>query len=49
MRVVSGDLKGRRIPFNNQKQGNARVTSERVKEAVFAALGGGLHGRRVLD
>jgi 16S rRNA (guanine966-N2)-methyltransferase len=49
MRIISGTLKGRRIPFNNRKFGNARVTSEFVKEAVFGALGPELTGKRLID
>ena len=49
MRVVAGQLKGRKIPFINRRFGNARVTSERVKEAVFSMLGPELQGRSFLD
>ena len=49
MRVIAGRLKGRRIPFNNRRFGNARVTSGRVKEAVFSMLGTELQGLRFLD
>lgn len=49
MRVISGELGSRRIPFNNKKFGNARVTSDFVKEAVFGSLGPDLTGSRFLD
>jgi 16S rRNA (guanine(966)-N(2))-methyltransferase RsmD len=49
MRVIAGQLKGRRIPFNSRRFGQARVTSGRVKEAVFSMLGTDLEGRRFLD
>jgi len=49
MRVISGTLKGRRIPFNNRKFGNARVTSERMKGALFSLLGESLESRSFLD
>ncbi len=39
MQIISGTLKGRRIAFNNRRQGNARVTSDFVKKAVFSSLG----------
>ena len=39
MRIVTGSLKGRTIPFNGRKQGNIRVTPARLKEAVFSMLG----------
>ncbi|MBK34310.1 MAG: hypothetical protein CME26_02125 [Gemmatimonadetes bacterium] len=48
MRVITGDLKGRRIPFNNNRFGNARVTSDFVKEAAFSTLGP-VAGERFLD
>lgn len=48
MRIVSGLLGGRHLAFNNKRQGNARVTSGMVKEAVFASLGD-LNGLRFLD
>ena len=49
MRIISGTLKGRTIPFNSRRFGNARVTSGRVKEAVFSILGTDLSGKRFLD
>lgn len=48
MRIVSGVLGGRNLPFNNKRQGNARVTSSMVKEAVFSSLGD-LNGLQFLD
>ena len=49
MRIISGTLKGRTIPFNSRRFGNARITSGRVKEAVFSILGTDLSGKRFLD
>ncbi|MDA0746608.1 MAG: RsmD family RNA methyltransferase [bacterium] len=49
MRIITGTLKGRTIPFNNKKYGNARTTSGRVKEAVFSMLGNDLADFRFLD
>jgi len=49
MRIIAGTLRGRRIPFNNRRFGNARVTSDFVKEAVFGSLGPDLSGNRLLD
>lgn len=49
MRIITGSLKGRIIPFNVKKHGNARVTSGRVKEAAFSILGSDLTGLRFLD
>jgi len=48
MRIVSGKLGGRYLAFNNRRQGNARVTSGMVKEAVFSSLGQ-LEGLSFLD
>lgn len=48
MRIVSGILGGRHLAFNNKRQGNARVTSGMMKEAVFSSLGD-LNGLRFLD
>jgi 16S rRNA (guanine(966)-N(2))-methyltransferase RsmD len=49
MYIISGTLKGRRIAFNNRKQGNARVTSDFVKKAVFSSLGETLSNLHFLD
>ena len=49
MRIIAGTLRGRRIPFNNHRFGNARVTSDFVKEAIFGSLGPDLSGNRLLD
>ena len=49
MRIITGSLKGRVVPFNIKKYGNARVTSGRVKEAAFSILGSDLTGLRFLD
>ena len=49
MRIISGTLRGRRIPFNNRKFGNARVTSDFVKEAVFGSLGPDLSDVLLID
>ncbi len=49
MRIISGEFKGRRIPFNNKKHSNARVTSDFVKKALFSSLGETLYGSYFLD
>jgi len=49
MQIISGSFKGRRIPFNNRKQGNARVTSDFVKKAAFTSLGELLPDKSFLD
>lgn len=49
MQIIAGQFKGRRIPFNNRKQGNARVTSDFVKKAAFTSLGEFLADKDFLD
>lgn len=49
MRIITGKLKGRKIPFINKKFDNADVTTDKVKEALFSALGSQLSGDRFLD
>lgn len=49
MKVVAGRLKGRTIQFPNKKFGNADITSQKVKEAVFSMFGDDIRGRRFLD
>jgi 16S rRNA (guanine(966)-N(2))-methyltransferase RsmD len=47
MRVITGDLKGKRLvtPFGR----DVRPTPDRVKEGLFSALQFDIEGRRVLD
>jgi 16S rRNA (guanine(966)-N(2))-methyltransferase RsmD len=47
VRIVTGSLKGRRIPTG--RLGNLRLTSARLKEAVFGMLGPDLRGQCFLD
>ena len=47
MRVIAGELKGR--PLLAPKGWKVRPTSDRVREAVFSALGERVVGARVLD
>jgi 16S rRNA (guanine966-N2)-methyltransferase len=47
MRVIAGDLKGQRLVA--PKGWKVRPTSDRVREAIFSALGGRVTGARVLD
>ncbi len=49
MRIVTGLLKGRTIPYNPRKQGDIRLTSGLLKEALFAMLGADLNGQSFLD
>jgi 16S rRNA (guanine966-N2)-methyltransferase len=47
MRVIAGELKGQRLVA--PKGWKVRPTSDRVREAVFSALGERVEGARVLD
>ena len=48
MRIVTGVFRGRRIPSGN-RLGDIRLTSTRLKEAVFSMLGPDLSSRNFLD
>lgn len=48
MRIITGALKGRVIPFN-ARHGQIRLTSSLLKEAVFSMLGPELEGLSFLD
>src|SRR4051795_12538424 len=47
MRVIAGELKGRRLLA--PRGWRVRPTSDRVREAIFSALGERVEGARVLD
>jgi 16S rRNA (guanine966-N2)-methyltransferase len=47
VRVISGELKGRRLVA--PRGWKVRPTSDRVREAIFSALGDSVSGARVLD
>lgn len=49
MRIITGKLKGRTIPFDVRRHGNARVTPARIKEAAFNMLGARLDHLHFLD
>ena len=49
MRIITGTLKGRQIPFNPRRFGDIKVTSGKLKEALFSTLGGTLAGHSFLD
>ncbi|MEE2874707.1 MAG: 16S rRNA (guanine(966)-N(2))-methyltransferase RsmD [Candidatus Latescibacterota bacterium] len=48
VRIVTGTYRGRRIPSGNSL-GDIRLTSTRLKEAVFSMLGPDLDGQTFLD
>lgn len=47
MRVISGELKGRRLVAPTGMA--TRPTADRIKESVFNILAGGIRNKRVLD
>lgn len=47
MRVIAGELKGQRLVA--PRGWKVRPTSDRVREAIFSALGARVEGARVLD
>jgi 16S rRNA (guanine966-N2)-methyltransferase len=47
MRVIAGELKGQRLVA--PRGWKVRPTSDRIREAIFSALGGRVVGARVLD
>lgn len=47
MRVIAGELKGQRLVAPRGQR--VRPTSDRVREAIFSALGERVEGARVLD
>jgi 16S rRNA (guanine(966)-N(2))-methyltransferase RsmD len=49
VRIVTGRLRGRIISFNPKRHGDIRVTSGRLKEAIFDRLGSSLEGLSFLD
>lgn len=49
MRIITGSLKGRSVPFNPRRSGDIRLTSSLLKEAVFSMLGPELDGLSFLD
>lgn len=49
LRIITGHLKGRTIPFSPKRQGDIRLTSSRLKEAIFASIGPTLEGQAFLD
>lgn len=49
MNIITGFLKGRKIPFSQKKFPEAATTPSKVKEAVFSILGEDLSGQSFLD
>ncbi|MGL4368799.1 MAG: 16S rRNA (guanine(966)-N(2))-methyltransferase RsmD [Spirochaetota bacterium] len=49
MRIIGGKYKGRTIPFTNSRYGNADITMQMVKEAVFDILSARVRDKSFLD
>lgn len=49
IRIAAGSLKGRSVPFDNRMFGDADITPQKVKGALFSMIGEWLHGRGFLD
>jgi 16S rRNA (guanine966-N2)-methyltransferase len=49
LRIIAGELKGRRIRVPAAAAATVRPTGDRVREALFSILGGRLAGGRALD
>lgn len=49
VRIISGTLRGKIIPFLNSRYGDADITSQKVKGALFSMLGEHLNGKVFID
>lgn len=49
VRVIAGEMKGKAIPFVNSRFGDADITPQKVKGAVFSILGESCDGLVFLD
>lgn len=49
VRIISGTLRGKTIPFQNRRFGDADITPQKVKGAVFSMLGERLEGKVFID
>ncbi len=49
VKIISGNMRGRVIPFDNKKFSDADITPQKVKGALFSMLGEELHGRVFID
>ena len=47
--IIAGEYRGRSIPFSNKKYGNADITQQKVKGALFSKLRESLNGSSFLD
>lgn len=49
VRIISGIMRGRIIPFRNSRYGDADITPQKVKGALFSMLGEQLSGKVFID
>ncbi len=49
IRIISGLMKGRAIPFNMNRFKDAEITSQKVKGALFSIIGENLHDKTFID
>lgn len=49
IRIISGLMKGRAIPFNMNKFKDAEITPQKVKGALFSIIGENLHDKIFID
>ena len=49
IRIISGSMKGKSIPFNMSKFNNAEITPQKVKGALFSIIGENLQGKTFID
>ncbi|MCL2155335.1 MAG: RsmD family RNA methyltransferase [Leptospirales bacterium] len=49
IRIISGSMKGRVIPFNTGRFNNADITPQKVKGAIFSIIGEDLQGKTFVD
>ena len=49
IRIISGLMKGRAIPFNTGRFNNADITPQKVKGAIFSIIGEDLQGKTFVD
>jgi len=49
IKIIAGLYRGRTVPFDNSKFGDADITPQKVKGAVFSSIGEDLSGKSFLD
>lgn len=49
VRIIAGRFRGKVIPFQNSSYGDADITPQKVKGALFSIIGEQLHGRIFVD